>query len=136
MNNQLSQPAEVGTAILGSGAAAPLNFQQLLNRCLGNLALAERLLSNFEDRFGDDLSRLQEGLQTNNSQLVARVAHQLKGASANLAAAGLQRITAEIEGLGRADRLEEVDGLLDQLRGEWQRFTEFRAASHEFAGRE
>lgn len=125
MSNHLLQPACLGTATVEFGAAAPLDFQQLLNRCLGNLPLAERLLCNFKQRFDIDLSRLQEGLQTNDSQLVARVAHQLKGAAANLAAGGLQRITAEIEVAARADRLDGVDVLIEQLQGEWQRFTEF-----------
>jgi HPt (histidine-containing phosphotransfer) domain-containing protein len=110
---------------------APVDMQQLLNRCLGNATLAERALSKFEQRFESDFSKLREGLQSNDSQFVARLAHQLKGAAANLGAAGLQTITAEIEALGRADRLDAAGGLLDQLRREWLRFEEFRTTSHD-----
>jgi HPt (histidine-containing phosphotransfer) domain-containing protein len=127
MSNQLLQPAEAATAPTPSyKAAMPLDFPQLVKRCLGNVALAERLLSNFEQRFETELSRLRDGMQAQNSQLVARVAHQLKGAAANLAAGGLQQISAEIEQRGRADRWDEVDALLVQLRHEWHRFTEYR----------
>jgi HPt (histidine-containing phosphotransfer) domain-containing protein len=128
MNEQLLPPKQFGAGAIEPGAGAPLDFQQLLNRCLGNVALAERLLSNFGKRFEADLSQLQHGLQANDSQQVARVAHQLKGAAANLAAVRLQRISAEIEHCGRADCLHEVDDLLAQLRGEWERFVEFRTS--------
>ena len=128
MNNHLLHQARSDTAI-AELEPAPVDLPQLLNRCLGNRPLAERLLSNFGQRFEVDLSRLQQGMQANDSQLVAQVAHQLKGAAANLAAGGLQRISSEIEGKGRANRLDEVDGLLEQLRGEWLRFNEFRAAA-------
>lgn len=126
MSNQLRQPADAAIASTSNpGAAMPLDFPQLVKRCMGNVALAERLLSNFEQRFEGELSRLRDGMQAHDSQLVARVAHQLKGAAANLAACRLQQVSAEIEQRGRADRWDEIDSLLDQLRDEWHRFTEY-----------
>jgi HPt (histidine-containing phosphotransfer) domain-containing protein len=129
MSKQLLQPADAATAPTSiPGAAMPLDFPQLVKRCMGNVALAERLLSNFEQRFEGELSRLSDGMQAHDSQLVARVAHQLKGAAANLAAGRLQQVSAEIEQRGRADRWDGVDALLDQLRDEWHRFTEYRTS--------
>ena len=102
--------------------AAVLDFEQLLARCMGNIEFMERVLSRFREHFGEDLAELEEGLDATDGGQIARVAHRLKGASANVGAAGLRERAAEIERLGRARRFSEIPPCVDQLRGEWDRF--------------
>src|SRR5690348_11459894 len=52
--------------------------QQLIDRCMGNLAFAERLLASYEKRFSVDVSQLERSLESQNSQQLASIAHQLK----------------------------------------------------------
>jgi HPt (histidine-containing phosphotransfer) domain-containing protein len=101
---------------------AVLDFEQLLARCMGNIDFVERVLSRFQEHFGADLAELEKGLNAADGGQIARVAHRLKGASANVGAAGLRERAAEIEQLGQARRFSEIPSCVDQLRGEWERF--------------
>ena len=78
-----------------------LNIDELLARCMGNIGFAERILAKFQDRFEHDLEELDRALQARDAEAVARTAHRIKGASANVAASRLHEHAAEIEQLGR-----------------------------------
>ncbi len=79
-----------------------LNIDELLARCLGNISFATRILAKFQDRFEEDLVELDKALLAQDAEAVARIAHRIKGASANVAAAQLHESSAEIEQSGRA----------------------------------
>lgn len=108
---------------------AALDYDQLLRRCLGNLAFAERILGRFQRQFEEELEHIEQGLKSNDSDRVARLAHSLKGASATVAAHALTAEMAGIESLARASRLEEIPGRLGRLQDEWARFVG-AAATH------
>jgi HPt (histidine-containing phosphotransfer) domain-containing protein len=99
-----------------------LNTDELLARCMGNIGFAERILAKFQDRFEHDLEELDKALQARDADAVARTAHRIKGASANVAASRLHEHAAEIERLGRTARLSDIPHGLEQLRDEWSRF--------------
>ncbi|MHB8865265.1 MAG: Hpt domain-containing protein [Pirellulaceae bacterium] len=99
-----------------------LNVDELLARCLGNIGFAERILAKFQDRFEHDLAELDRALQSRDADAVARTAHRIKGASANVAASRLHERAAAIEQLGRAQRLSDIPHGLEQLRHEWSCF--------------
>lgn len=101
---------------------AVLNHAELLERCMGNIEFAERILDKFQEGFGADLAELEEGLDFADAERVASVAHRLKGASANVSAPGLRQSASIIEQLGRAGQLAEVPNHLAHLRSEWSRF--------------
>jgi HPt (histidine-containing phosphotransfer) domain-containing protein len=101
-----------------------INYEELLARCLGNVDIAEKVLSKFQDRFGVDLAELERGLDAGDPQAIALTAHRIKGASANVAAPALYEVAAGLEELGRSERLAEVPAGVAQLRGEWTRFVQ------------
>ena len=107
-----------------------LAVDELLERCMGNIEFAERVLSKFLDRFDEDLDELERGVESENSEEIARVAHRLKGASANVGAPGLRDRAAAVESLARAQpgcgskSSCEIRSGLKQLRNEWSRFIE------------
>jgi HPt (histidine-containing phosphotransfer) domain-containing protein len=99
----------------------PLAYDQLLERCLGNVEFAERILARFLSKFDEDFARLEEGVAAGNEQAVASTAHRLKGSSANVAAADLARVMSEIEQLGRQGDWTQIAARLDEVRREWTR---------------
>lgn len=111
-----------------SAETPPLDYQQLLHRCLGQAGFAEQILRKFGERFLDDLAGLERDLEAADSHNIARTAHRLKGATASVAAMGLQQIMANIEELGRAGRLPEIATCLEQARREWTRVAACAAA--------
>ena len=99
-------------------------FDELVERCLGNLEFVERVLGKFQHRFGENLEELERALEAEDRERIVRVAHRLKGESANMAARGLRDQAAEIEQLGRDGRVCEIRPCLAQLRAEWSLFAE------------
>ncbi len=99
-----------------------INVDDLLARCLGNVDIAERILTKFQDRIGLDLEELERGVNQQNAGAIAQVAHRIKGASANVSAPLLYELASEIEQLGRAERISEIPPGIEQLRNEWVRF--------------
>jgi HPt (histidine-containing phosphotransfer) domain-containing protein len=101
-------------------ATAAIDFDQLLARCLGNLEFAERILQIFQERFDEDLDELDRMTAAEDADGVARLAHRLKGASANAAATALQKRVAQIEQLARQKSLDAVGPCLAGLRRGWE----------------
>ena len=99
-------------------------FDELLERCMGNLEFVERILSKFQRRFGENLEELEKALDAEDAEQLVRLAHRLKGESANMAARGLRDQAAKIERLGRDGRVCEVGPCLAGLRAEWSQFAE------------
>ena len=104
---------------------SPINYDELVDRCLGKIDFAERVLSKFHDRFPDSLNEMLESTQEGDLESVARVAHRLKGAAANISARGILEAAQEIETIGRHGQAEELPPWLDRLNSEWERFTEY-----------
>ena len=101
-----------------------LEYDELLARCMGNIALVERVLDKYQQSFDGDLADLEEGLAAENSDAVAGVAHRLKGASNNVGASGLGYQAALIEDLAREQRFSEIPSCVEQMRNEWSLFAE------------
>jgi HPt (histidine-containing phosphotransfer) domain-containing protein len=104
--------------------ASVLNMQDLLDRCLGNLEFVERILGKFLSRFDTDLAEIEQALESEDVEAVARVAHRLKGASATAAATGIRDCAAEIEELARGRLISKIPERVRSLRSEGARFAE------------
>ena len=101
---------------------AVVDHSELVARCMGNVAFAEKILGKFQQQLADELVLLENECNQRDAAGIARVAHRLKGASANVAAGGLRDIFARLEQLGRTDQLRQVPECMDELRSEWSRF--------------
>ena len=109
-------------------AAPPLDLEQLRRRCMGRLDLVDRLLASFESRFPIELLEIEQSLAAEDMPRLLQLVHQLKGASANISAPGLNHIIQSMEAAARANQLATVADHLTQLQSEWERFTEFKAS--------
>lgn len=106
------------------GNDAVLNVDELFERCLGHLDFLERILNKFQQHFEEGLDQLDESVKKQDAEGVVQVAHRLKGAAANVAAAGLRERAAEIEKLGRSGWLPEIPEKVSNIRDDWSRFVE------------
>lgn len=105
---------------------AVFGFEQLCDRCLGNLELVERVVSAFTEGFAADLARLESELRAGAWEDVRRLAHRMKGSASNAAAGALERVVGELEGLAREGREEALAAKVAELRREWTRFEQQR----------
>ena len=72
-----------------------VDVKSALQRIGGSMDLYKRLLGQFTD--GDHIGSLEEALIAGNSEEAIRLAHTLKGVSANLSLDKLSRTAAELE---------------------------------------
>lgn len=115
-------------------AAAVVDGQELVARCMGNRDLARRVLARFQSRLPEDMAELQEAFLAGDSELVAVVAHRLKGAAANVSARILRDRAAAIEELARRQSLTAIPIRLQELQVEGSRFADSVSAVHEQLG--
>ncbi len=107
---------------LRDGEPGVLDIDDLLGRCLGNLQFAEHVLTMFQTRCDEDLAELEQAATSGDADQVARLAHRLKGASANAAAPRLRAQAEQIEMAAREQNLADLPDRLDELRQEWRSF--------------
>jgi CheY-like chemotaxis protein/HPt (histidine-containing phosphotransfer) domain-containing protein len=67
------------------------------------------------------LSALEEAILENDAPTVERLAHTLKGSSANMGARGMSAICARLEDAGQSGDLSQGPGLLERLGQEFAR---------------
>lgn len=106
---------------------APIGFDELAQRCLGSIALMERLLASFDRRFPPGVEEIADSLAAGDTARLVRCAHQLKGAAANMSAPTLKTLLERIEHAARAGDLSPITGYLGELEVEWQRYCQYRA---------
>lgn len=117
--------------MIGQEASEPMkafDFEAMLARCLGKRDLVDRALSRFESVIQTSLEELEAAIDGTDAAEITRIAHRLKGASANVSALRLQAHAAEIEKLASAQKLDEVSGCLKQLHKEVSQFSQSTAS--------
>jgi HPt (histidine-containing phosphotransfer) domain-containing protein len=75
----------------------------LVERCLGDSALAARLWKRFDERLAKSVSQIEAAISEENRGDARKYVHSLKGEAASLAALRLQQAAAELENLLKSD---------------------------------
>jgi two-component system sensor histidine kinase/response regulator len=101
---------------------AIIDRPSLLKRCLGKAELADKLLLKLHTRLGSDLYEIKTAVDSGDCEQVARGAHRLKGAAANLSAEALRAAAAELETAGRNGDVGAARDGLARLKYESRRF--------------
>jgi HPt (histidine-containing phosphotransfer) domain-containing protein len=126
-----SLPEQARGQDMNSAVATPsssvINIDELLSRCMGNAGFAERVLVKFRNRFEVDLAELGLAVELSDAEAIARAAHRIKGAAANVAATRLREGAAVIEHLGRTAQVRDVPQHLTQLTLDWNDFVQATA---------
>jgi CheY-like chemotaxis protein/HPt (histidine-containing phosphotransfer) domain-containing protein len=92
----------------------------LLNRLMGDEALAEEILGEFMEDVPRKFVALKEALGNGDAAAVHHQAHTLKGASANVGASALEKIAYQVEVAGEAGDLTEAGMLVSQLEKQFE----------------
>ncbi|MAT70489.1 MAG: hypothetical protein CMJ58_13305 [Planctomycetaceae bacterium] len=104
-----------------NAAAPPIEMDVLIDRCMGNLDLMQRVVTAFVDHFPDDLTALEEALQSGVGPDVAAIAHRMKGSASSVAANALAAEIAAVECAARTSDGSEELPTACRLREEWDR---------------
>lgn len=99
-----------------------LHGDELLERCLGKRELALRVLDRFKTQLAQDLESLQAALQDRDLYRMARVAHRIKGAAANVSAHALHQQSAALEEAADEKVWPVIRPLVQQLLASYQEF--------------
>jgi HPt (histidine-containing phosphotransfer) domain-containing protein len=108
-----------------NGEREILDYGALVDRCLGNLELAGRLVRRLQTYMPQEIEDVEKALSQRDAEQVARTAHSLKGATANVSARGLNRVLEEIERYGRSGEFSDIPASLERLHREWERFMNY-----------
>ncbi len=94
---------------------SPIDLDTLLNRCRGKTQLVETLLTKFEAAVQVQMVDLRKGLEEANSDAMMRLAHTIKGSSANMSADSVTAAAGELEQLARSGDLASAARSLERL---------------------
>jgi HPt (histidine-containing phosphotransfer) domain-containing protein len=83
---------------------------------MGRLERVQRVLDVYVAQMDQDIARLDSEWQAGNSLEVAKIAHRIKGASANAAVESIRADAESIERLVAANQLDELPGCMDRLK--------------------
>jgi len=108
-----------------SAATIPLDVDELLARCMGSAALAQRLVMSFLSRTTEEMDELDRLLKANRIDEFTRKSHQLRGSAANISAHQLKRLFSVVERLGNEDRAAEIRPYMIELRREADRLSSY-----------
>jgi signal transduction histidine kinase/DNA-binding response OmpR family regulator/HPt (histidine-containing phosphotransfer) domain-containing protein len=92
--------------------------------------LLSTLITHFLEDVPTRLATLQDALQQGDAGALARVAHDLNGASGNLGVRKMRQLCVELQALGRAKDLSRAGALLAQLVSEFELVRQRLMAEH------
>ena len=108
---------------------AAINHEQLLQRCMGNLQLAERILGRFEVSVSTDIDQLISSINSQSNEEIRQPAHRIKGACANVGAEPLLEIVTELEVLAQSNEIAAPSEWIERIRCEQGRIVAVRNVS-------
>ncbi|MFZ2055175.1 MAG: Hpt domain-containing protein [Candidatus Aminicenantales bacterium] len=110
---------------VNSEDSQPIDFSTVLERIDGDASFLQDLLNLYFQEFADKKHLLEKALAGGDSTQIQEVGHSLKGASANLSLAPLQRLALAIEKAGREKDLEKARQAIGALGTEFLRLKAF-----------
>ncbi len=85
-----------------------IDTSKLLERCMGNRGLADKVMLAFSISLPIERTMLQQAIDSNDLETVARTAHKLKGTALNMCADGLAEVAHQVEEAARAHQNDVV----------------------------
>jgi CheY-like chemotaxis protein len=107
-------------------AAVLADLRQLDISC----GLLSTLITHFLEDVPNRLAALQDALQQDDGRALARVAHELNGASGNLGVRRMRQLCVDLQALGKAKDLTKAGALLAQLVNEFELVRQRLMAEH------
>ncbi|MFP5273020.1 Hpt domain-containing protein [Coleofasciculus sp.] len=95
-----------------------IDFDRLEEVSLGEVELKRELLVALLEVIHVNLEAIKQAEAANNYLTVARCAHQIKGAAANMGVSSLRAIATELERQAKAEKLSSATDLLVALKSQ------------------
>ncbi|MGH7219923.1 MAG: response regulator, partial [Nitrospiraceae bacterium] len=92
--------------------------------------LLSTLITHFLEDVPNRLATLRDALQQGDAEALARVAHELNGASGNMGVRRMRQLCVELQALGKAKDLTKAGALLAQLVSEFELVRQRLMAEH------
>ncbi len=89
--------------------------EKLLRNLDGDETMLHQIVNLFLASLSAEIELLKTGLDSNDSAVVEKQAHKMKGATANIHAESMRNIFADIEACARKGELGRVPSLLEIL---------------------
>ncbi len=106
----------------------PVDLEDGLARVGDDREFYQELLEIFLEDAPERMSELLSALAASDSEQVARSAHSIKGAAANLSATVVRDEALEIEQIGRSGNLDGLEVKVKQLQGSLDQLAIFARA--------
>ena len=116
-----------GNSRIVSSPDVPLDLARFNDLTAGDAEFAVDLVSAFADSGNQQLAEIGQALETSDRGAVARAAHAVKGASANIYAQPLAELAARLETEAPNADLGQLRQMVDALRREFNRANDFLA---------
>lgn len=97
---------------------------ELLARCAGQALTCKDVLKKYVEQMRDDVALLKQSINAGDAANASKIAHRIKGASANVVAEELRSLGSQIEVLAGDGEITKARVLLDDLNAAWIRFEE------------
>jgi len=97
---------------------ATLDLEALKARCMGNLALVERVLAKFTGQLDNDLDAFERAIETDNAEQAAQLAHRIKGTAGSVAAGHLYLNASLAEQRAQDRQVAELSSDLARMRND------------------
>src|SRR3954453_22932301 len=107
----------------------PLDLARFNHLTAGDPDFASDLATTFVASGNEQLAEISKALESADRGAVARAAHELKGASANIYAPPLAELAARLEREAPSADLRQLQQVSEALRHEFNRTNDFLAAS-------
>jgi CheY-like chemotaxis protein len=115
---------------------APVDLARLHEITDGDIEFTQDLIATFIESGTDVLAELQSAVGREDVQAIARVAHKLKGASANIHALPLRLLCSELESNAATYSLLEVQTALTRVAAEFKRAGDYLQATRPDEGKQ
>ena len=125
---ELNAP-ELNAPELDAPDKSQFDADDLIERLMGNHALAKRVAGAFMDSMPQELQALSNAITNSDADGLTLAAHSIKGAAANVGSKAVSDLASQLERLGRAGAIASASEVLPELNA---RFESLKPAIQQF----
>ena len=111
----VTPPPSESAPEIAAHSIIPFDHADLLDRIMGNEAVAEIILQGFLEDMPRQLAALRRYLDASDIEQATRQAHTIKGAAANVGGSALRAVALTMETAGRNGDLDGIQTHFDTL---------------------
>ncbi len=104
-----------------NGSGSPLELEQVMKRCLNDVAFVSKLLQKFQAHAREEFSLLSTAFDSGDAQACRTKAHRFRGSAANVGAYHLQELAGRLEKLSIQDNRTQAEEYVARLGDELDR---------------